>query len=244
MKKKIFILLLVCLFCVTGCQGEDEAKAPGEKQEAVSEEDSEKKAEALEEAFGDYMIEPNEALKAVFSKSWDVRGTADVYMLETDGTGLKNEEPFTYECGFDEENNIILKFFMDGGEETAYIAASDATGYGLDLTPVADGEFMNFFPTDLTLLEVSDERAAGLVGTWKDDNGNEYVFQESRELLIKGNEAETPGSWCAIEKEDGTLIINLVVEGGSLEFEYKVIDEGKTLELYNRSGESWYYWYR
>lgn len=244
MKKKIFALFFIGALALTGCQGQEQTET-AEKQEMTAE-DSEEKAAALEEALGDYIIEPNDALKTVFSKSWDVTGTTDVYVLETDGTGTKNEEVFTYECGFDEENNIIVKFIMDGEEDgTVYIVTSDATGYGLDLAPVAEGEAMNFFPTNMTLLEVSDERAEGLVGTWKDENSNEYAFEESGELLIKGSDADTPGTWCAIEKEEeGVLIVSLLVEGGSLEFEYEIQEEGKTLALYNRGAETWYYWYK
>lgn len=244
MKKKLLIILFAGLLGLTGCQNKQEAEEPGENQEVS--ENSEEKAAALEEALGEYIIEPNEALKTVFSKSWDVTGTSDVYVLEIDGTGTKNDTSFTYECGFDEENNIILSFIIEGSDQkTSYVATSDATGYGLNLTPIAEGEFMNFFPTNMTLLGISDERAEGLVGTWKDENKNEYVFNEDGSLLIKGKEADTPGSWCAIEKEEeGVLIVNLLVEGGSLEFEYELQEEGKTLALYNRSAETWYYWYK
>lgn len=245
MKKKIIAIFLVCMAIMTGCQGKEEAKVPSEEQEVAEQaENDEDKAAALEEALGDYIIEPNDALKSVFSRTWNVTGTEDVYVLEIDGTGMKNEEALTYECGFDEDNQIILKFIMDGETEgITYIADADATGYGLDLTPAAEGTAMNLFPSNMTLLEVSDEKAKGLVGCWKDENANEYVFEENGELIIKGKETDTPGSWCAVEK-DGVLHVNLLVEGGSLEFEYEIQEEGKTLALYNRSAESWYYWYK
>ena len=63
--------------------------------------------------------------------------------------------------------------------------------------------------------------------------------------MIKGKDGDTPGHWCAIEKEEtGVCIVNLLVEGGSLEFEYEVSEDGKMLSLYNRGAETWYYWYR
>lgn len=242
MNKKIIALLLTALVAVTGCQSKEQAKAPSEKQL----ESSEDKSAALKEAFGEYIIEPNEALKTIFSKSWDVTGTEDVYVLKTDGTGTKNEEAFTYECGFDAENNIILKFIMEGKDEgVTYVVTSDGTGHGLNLESSEAGVSMNLFPTNMTLLETSDERAAALVGSWKDSNENEYILEETGKLLIKGKDAQTPGTWCAVEKEEeGVLAVNLLVEGGSLEFEYEVQEEGNTLALYNRGAETWYYWYR
>ena len=235
MKRKLLFLLIAGLLAVTGCQNKEET--PADKQGVT---------EGIKEIFGDYIIEPNDALKTVFAKSWDVTGTEDVYVLEFDGTGKKNDEALTYECGFNEENLIVISITMEGtDQETLYVATSDATGYGIDLQPVEDGEFLNFFPTNMELLEFSDERVSSLAGSWKDDNKNEYVFEESGELLIKGKDGDTPGHWCAIEKEEtGVCIVNLLVEGGSLEFEYEVSEDGKMLSLYNRGAETWYYWYR
>lgn len=246
MKNKLLILLFAALLAFTGCQNEEDVKAPGEEQEIGSEENDEEMAAELEAVLGDYIIEPSDALKTVFSKSWDVTGTSETYVLEMDGTGMKNEKNLTYECGFDEENQIILSFHIEGKDsKESYIAVSDATGYGLDLTPIGGGETLNLFPTNLELLGFFDERVTGLPGTWKDDNKNQYIFNEDGSLLIKGKEADTPGTWCAIEKEEeGVCIVNLLVEGGSLEFEYEIQEEGQTLALYNRGAEIWYYWYR
>lgn len=237
MKNKLVIVLVAALFVFTGCQKEDAKQEMNSQQEEQAE---------LEEILGDYIIEPNDALKAVFSKSWDVTGTDEIYVLELDGTGKKKEESITYECGFNEENQIVLSFYIEEKDKAeSYIAVSDATGYGLDLTPIEGGKAMNLFPTNLELLTVSDERVKGLTGTWKDDNSNEYIFKEDGSLLIKDKEADTPGTWCAIEKEEeGVCIINLLVEGGSLELEYEIQEEGQTLALYNRSAEVWYYWHK
>ena len=224
---------------MAGCQNKDQAEN-SEGNQSVTQEET---AAVLEEVLADYIIQPNDALKMVFSKSWDITGTEDIYVLEMDGTGKKNEEAFTYECGFDADNNIVLKFNM-GSESTAYVAVSDATGYGLDLTPVSEGTAMNLFPSDMTLLEMSDEKVTGLFGVWKDASGNGYEFSEDGTLMIRGKEADTPGTWCAIEKENGRVIVNLLVTGGSLEFEYEIQEEGKTLALYNRGAETWYYWTR
>lgn len=246
MKRTLVALIFVSLLAVTGCQGEEEVKAASEKQIAEESENSEEKAAAFEEAYGEYIIEPNDALKSVFSKSWDVKGTEDVYVLESDGTGTRNGEALTYECGFDEENNIVLKFIMEGESEgSIYIVTADNTGYGLDLVPAVEGETMKLFPTNMTLLDSSDERVAGVAGTWKDENENEYIFDEAGTMTIKGSDGDADGTWSAIEKEEeGVVIIYLLLEGGSLEFEYEIQDEGKTMALYNRSAETWYYWYK
>lgn len=237
--KKLLIMMAFCVAVMAGCQNKDQAENL-ENNQSVTQEET---AAVLEEVLGDYIIQPNDALKMVFSKSWDVTGTEDIYVLETDGTGSKNEEALTYECGFDADNNIVLKFNMES-ESIAYVAVSDATGYGLDLTPVSEGTAMNLFPSDMTLLELSDEKVTGLFGIWKDASGNGYEFSEDGTLMIRGKEADTPGTWCAIEKENGRVIVNLLVTGGSLEFEYEIQEEGKTLALYNRGAETWYYWTR
>lgn len=237
--KKLLIMMAFCVAVMAGCQNKDQAENL-ENNQSVTQEET---AAVLEEVLGDYIIQPNDALKMVFSKSWDVTGTEDIYVLETDGTGSKNEEALTYECGFDADNNIVLKFNMES-ESIAYVAVSDATGYGLDLTPVSEGTAMNLFPSDMTLLELSDEKVTGLFGIWKDASGNGYEFSEDGTLMIRGKEADTPGTWCAIEKENGRVVVNLLVTGGSLEFEYEIQEEGKTLALYNRGAETWYYWTR
>ena len=38
--------------------------------------------------------------------------------------------------------------------------------------------------------------------------------------------------------------ICILVAGGTLKYEYRLQDEGKTLELYSRDAESFYYWHR
>ena len=81
MKRKLLFLLVAGLLAVTGCQNKEET--PADKQGVT---------EGIKEIFGDYIIEPNDALKTVFAKSWDVTGTEDVYVLEFDGTGKKNDE--------------------------------------------------------------------------------------------------------------------------------------------------------
>lgn len=237
--KKMLIMLAFCLVVMAGCQNKEQTENLPQEQSVAKEQTT----AVLEEVLSDYIIQPNDALKMVFSKSWDVTGAEDVYVLEMDGTGKKNEETFTYECGFDEENNIVLKMNMEN-ESIAYIAVSDATGYGLDLTPIDKGTAMNLFPSDMTLLEMSDEKVTGLFGIWEDASGNGYEFGEDGTLMIRGKEADTPGHWCAIEKENGKVIVNLLVTGGSLEFEYEIQEEGKTLALYNRGAETWYYWTR
>ena len=237
--KRLLIMMALSMILMTGCQDKEQGEISAEEQAVTKEETT----AALEEVLSDYIIQPNDALKMVFSKSWDVTGTEDVYVLEMDGTGKKNEEPLTYACGFDGENNIVLELQMES-ESIAYVAVSDATGYGLDLTPVNEGTALNLFPSDMTLLDMSDEKVTGLFGEWKDASGNGYEFAEDGTLMIRGKESDTPGTWCAIEKENGRVIVNLLVTGGSLEFEYEIQEEGKTLALYNRGAETWYYWTR
>ena len=45
-------------------------------------------------------------------------------------------------------------------------------------------------------------------------------------------------------KEDNIRKISIFVAGGTLQYEYKVLDEGDTLELYSRDAETYYYWHR
>ena len=77
MKRKLLFLLVAGLLAVTGCQNKEET--PADKQGVT---------EGIKEIFGDYIIEPNDALKTVFAKSWDVTGTEDVYVLEIDVAAL------------------------------------------------------------------------------------------------------------------------------------------------------------
>ena len=46
------------------------------------------------------------------AKQWKVIGTDTVYDLKEDGTGTKDDDGLTFECGFDEDNNITIKITM------------------------------------------------------------------------------------------------------------------------------------
>lgn len=56
-------------------------------------------------------------LRELWQNSGSVIGTDTVYDLKEDGTGTKDDAGLTFECGFDEDNNITIKITMDGEDE-------------------------------------------------------------------------------------------------------------------------------
>ena len=129
----------------------------------------------------DGYILPSEAVTKVLAKKWDVVGTESVYDLKEDGTGTLDGKALTFECGFDEDDNITMGIKMDGEEkEQLYAIEDDTTGYGLKLKSLDGGKDMELFQSDIKRIDISDAQASGLLGTWKDDNENEYTFKKRR----------------------------------------------------------------
>ena len=84
---------------------------------------------------------------------------------------------------------------------------------------------------NLEFLSLDDERADGIVGEWTDASGNKYILDEEKGLFIKGNNGDSEGTYSVVENEDGELILTLVVNCSSLQFEYKL--EGSKMTLVN-----------
>ena len=225
MKKKFFFFFFAAVFCLAGCSGED-------KPAKSTTDEVDKYAQEMEEGGEQGLIAPSEAVKNLLIKTWNVDGGSDVYTMNADGTGIKNEAPFTFECGFDEDNNITLEITLDDSEKTElYAIESDYTGYGLDLASLNGGEDIRLVPADLEILQMTDERAKGILGEWSDASGNQYVFEDDNKLTIKGSDGDTEGTYSAVQNSEGTLLLNLVVPGGSLEFAYTLNADQTQIEL-------------
>ena len=216
MKKRLLALLFVAVLCLSGCQNEEEAKK-----------------EALQEAFEDIGMEHSTVIMNVLSKEWNVIGDEGTYTFTKEGTGNISGKAFTYSCGFDEENNIALKIVMDGtAEEKYYYVSTDDTGYGLNLDLAGEEEDVYLFQSNVELLDLSDERAAVMVGEWADKSDNRYIFNEDGSMLIKGSQSETEGTFSVVEwKEDGSLLLTLVFGSDTMEFNYEILSDGTTVQL-------------
>lgn len=205
-------------------------------------------AAGVDEVLGDMTIDYSEAVAAVISRSWNVEGEEETYMFSPDGSGehgLNGEkEAFRYTCGFDEENNILVQI-MTGDSEETYQISTDETGYGLYMEAAPKGgEKKLLLPAGLKILDTDDERVSDILGIWKDDSGNRYEFTEDGRFRILTSE-NNDGTFSAAEKEEEEVQeICILVAGGTLKYEYRLQDEGKTLELYSRDAESFYYWHR
>lgn len=227
MKKKILLLMAViaAVFCLSSC-GKDEKKAGDSATEKVDE-----MASQVQESV-DGVDLPSESVTKAVSNTWIVPDTGEIFILQTDGTGSRDGVPFTFECGFDDENNITLKIMMDDGSaENLYAISTDSTGYGMDLTALDGGADLKFLPEDLEFLSTDDARIADLVGTWADESGNEYVFGSDGSLLIRSSDGETEGTFSAVADAKDGLFFRIVVEGGSLEYGFELSDDGNTLDL-------------
>ena len=239
MKKIIVAVFLAAAVLMTGCQGktEEPAQSMTEKVNQASNE--------LREKLGDGYITPSESVKKVMAKKWNVIGTDSVYDLKEDGTGTLDGKPLTFQCGFDEENNITLGIQMDGEkQEQVYAITTDETGYGVNLESLDGGEDLQLFQADIELLDSSDPKAAAFVGTWKDDSENEYVLKKDRTAVIKGSSGESKGTYSVVKNAQGMEILNLVMPGGSLEYEYTFREENTVVELCSPGTESVHRWTR
>ena len=163
--------------------------------------------------------------------------------LKEDGTGTKDDDGLTFECGFDEDNNITIKITMDGEDEgKLYAVTTDDTGYGIVLKSLDGGKDMKFLQADTDLLDLTDDRAKGLIGKWTDNSGNEYKLKKDGKLVIKSSSGETKGTYCVAENADGTLRLNLVISGGTLEYVYTLSDDGSTVELCSPGTDTVHKW--
>ena len=89
---------------------------------------------------------------------------------------------------------------------------------------------------------MTDDRAKGLIGKWTDNSGNEYKLKKDGKLVIKSSSGETKGTYCVAENTDGTLRLNLVISGGTLEYVYTLSDDGSTVELCSPGTDTVHKW--
>ena len=216
MKKSLLVLLLIGLMALTGCQSKEQAKA-----------------DAIREAFENIGMEHSAVIMNVLSKEWEAVDSEDTYMFTKEGTGEISGQAFTYSCGFDEENRIALKIVMDeNAEERYFYVSTDDTGYGLNLDLAGEGEDVYLLQTNIEMIDISDERAAAVLGEWADKSDNRYVFNDDNSMLIKGSHSETEGTFSVVEwKEDGTLLLTLVFGSDTMEFNFEFLDDGNTMKL-------------
>lgn len=244
MKRKLIALMLASVFCVTACSGNsasEDAKAGTSTTEEVDQMASE-----IKEKVGDSVSLPSESVTKAVSGTWRDQGNNDLYVLSEDGTGTKNGEALTFECGFDDDNNITIRFVTGEAEdEKLYAVSTDDTGYGINFTSLdGGGETIALLPEGLKFLDLTDERVAGILGEWKDDGGNTYRFKDDHSMVISGSKAETEGVFNVVENEEGTLLLKMKVPGGSLEFTYELDEENAGMDLQAPGDDTVHHWTR
>ena len=227
MKKLAAVLILAAAIMMTGCQGDKTGDTPA----ASKTEEVNQASDELKEKLGDGYILPSEAVTKVLAKKWDVVGTESVYDLKEDGTGTLDGKHLR--LSVDLTKMTILRMGSDGREEKEqlYAIEDDTTGYGLKLKSLDGGKDMELFQSDIKRIDISDAQASGLLGTWKDDNENEYTFKKDGTVVIKGSSGKTKGTFGVVKDAEGILKLNLVMEGGSLEYEYTLSEDHTVLEL-------------
>lgn len=223
MKRRWMVLLLAGLLCLTGCRSAEE-----------------KKQNELMEAFEQMGVEHNEVIMAVLSKDWNVLDSEDTYTFTKEGTGNVSGEEFTYSCGFNEENDIMLQIVMDETEEEFhYLVSADDTGHGLYLESVTEDVTQHLILSNVKLLDVKEE-AAALIGEWADKSDNRYILNDDETMVIKSADSEKEGTYSVAER-DGIPLLTLVFGSNTLEFEYELLDD-TTLRLCAPGTETLHTW--
>lgn len=243
MKKAVLILLLVTVLGLTGCGAKEDGKTASNNTGKSNTEEVDQFAKEMKEKVGDSVTLPSESVTKIIAKKWTVAEGNDVYEMQTDGSGTKNDKPFTFQCGFDDENHITLQITMkDTDEKELYAISTDTTGYGINLTALDKGKDLCLLPADLEFLDMKDERAAGIIGQWADESGNTYTFKKDNTMKIKASESDSKGTYSVVKNTEGILLLNMAVSGGALEFEYTLSDDKKTMELSNVGTDSSHTW--
>lgn len=229
MKKKLLALLFVGILALSGCRSKEAA-------------DKEK----IMKAFENIGMEYSTVIANVLSKEWNVVDGEDIYEFTKDGTGTVSGDAFSYSCGFDEENQIVLKITMDDTkEEKYYYVSTDDTGYGLHLDAAGSEDDVYLFQNDVELIPADDERAKDLIGEWADKSDNRYILRKDNTMTIKGSSSETEGTFSVVEqKEDGTLLVTLVFGADTMEFTYGFLDNGDTVQLCRPGTDTVHTWIR
>ena len=132
---------------------------------------------------------------------------------------------------------------MDGSDtEELYAISTDETGYGIRLTALDGGGNLYLLPADIEFLDVNDERAKGIIGKWSDGNGNIYQLNDDMSMEIIGDGGSTEGSFSVVEDKSGTLLMRIVVSGGSLEYEYTLNEDGTQMDLVSSGTDTVHQW--
>ena len=195
MKKKLLIFLIGAVLCLTAC---------GNKGDDF--------VDNLQQSGSDLVVEESKYIEDALIGKWNVVDSEDVYEMKANGVGNKNGKVFTYECGFNKDNKMTMIITMNDDKLVeSYLIATDATGHGVALTAVSGAEDKCFVPANLEFLALNDERANGIAGEWTDASGNKYILDEEFGLFIKGNNADSEGTYSVVENEEGELILTLVV---------------------------------
>lgn len=251
MKKKIIALILATMFCMTACGGNDKTGGPNGQDSAAAEEENsssateevDQMASEIKEKVGDSVSLPSESVTKAVSGTWRDQGNSDLYVLSEDGTGTKNGEALTFECGFDDDNNITIRLAMDGETEgKTYVISTDDTGYGINFTAPDSDETIALLPEGLKFLDLTDDRAAGVIGEWADANGNTYRLEDNHDMVISDTKTETEGVFNVVENADGTLLLKLKVPGGSLEFTYQLNEDHTEMDLQSPGDDTVHHW--
>ena len=167
------------------------------------------------------IVTPSESVAVAMAKTWSVKDSEDVYVMNADGTGTKNDVEFTFECGFNENNKITMNITL-GEEVESYAISTDTTGYGVVLTGFGKTEDKVLLPADLEFLSLDDERVAGIAAEWKDASGNVYKLGEKFDLVIDGVNNDSEGTYSVVETADGDLCLCLVIKGAAYEYEIEL----------------------
>lgn len=218
MKKRLFALLLAGVLCMTSV-------ACGSKENT---DEVDELASTMQDIGMTGILTPSDSVKNAMVKTWKVEDSEDIYVMEADGTGTKNGEAFTFECGFNKDNKITMNITI-GEVVESYAISTDLTGYGVVLTGFGETEDKVLLPADLEFLSLDDERVAGIAAEWKDASGNIYKLGETFDLVIDGVNNDSEGTYSVVETADGMLCLNLVIKGSAYEYEIEL--NGNELKL-------------
>lgn len=226
MKKELFFLGLICAIFLTGC---------GDTAET----------EAMADAFERMNREYSTVICNVLSKEWTEIQSDEIYLFTKEGEGTISGQSFSYYCGFDEKNQILLKIVMDETmEEDYYYVSVDETGYGLYLDGPGKDQDLYLMQSNVEVLNLADERAEGVLGEWKDQNDHRYIFRENGTMTVKGSAGDSDGTFSTVRwKEDGSLRLMLVTGSNAMDFQYEFSD-ADTLQLCRPGEETVHTWVR
>lgn len=231
MKKQLFFLGLICAVSLTGC--------------GDSAETEEKERAAMADAFDRMDREYSVVISNVLSKEWTETQSDEIYLFTKEGEGTVSGQSFSYFCGFDEDNQILLKIVMDETEEEDYYYVSvDETGYGLYLDGPGKDQDLYLMQNNVEVLDLADECVKDVIGEWKDQNDHRYIFRKNGTLQVKGSAGDSEGTFSAVRwKEDGSLRLMLLTGSNGMDFQYEFLDVD-TLQLCRPGEDTVHTWER